>query len=124
MNLLAQEAKLLVDAKSLEFEGVRRCLRTAEAAERMELSASLSDFMKAGQWKMLIVKLAKRFEDYEMQQKKGVADAAAAVGAAKRQRPPAVDLTSVSENICKTCHFYTNSSENAPDPFFRTTKAG
>jgi hypothetical protein len=111
LNLLAEGAKLELDEKTSKYESVRHCLRTAEAAERMELSASSKDFMKAGQWKLIKTKLAKRFESHTAQQKKDAAEAAAAVGATKRQRSDAqrslapVDLTAVSRNYLQRCTY-------------------
>jgi hypothetical protein len=70
LNLLAEEAKLALDLKTSKYESVRHCLKTAEAAERMELSASSKDFVKAGQWKLIKTKLAKRFEIHTAQQTK------------------------------------------------------
>jgi len=64
LNLIAENAKLLVDEKTSKYESVRHCLKTAEAAERMELGASSKDFIKAGQWKQIKTKLARRFEAY------------------------------------------------------------
>ena len=84
---------------------MRHCLKTAEAAERMELSASSKDFVKAGQWKLIKTKLAKRFEIHTAQQTKA-AEAAAPVGTAKRQRSTApVDLTAVSRYCLQRCAY-------------------
>ena len=104
LNLIAENAKLLVDEKTSKYESVRHCLRTAEAAERMELGASLKDFIKAGQWKQIKTKLARRFEAYTAQQKKAAASLVASLAAAKRQRPPTVDLTAVSGNNLNHSH--------------------
>jgi hypothetical protein len=85
----AYEAQVALDEKASEFESLRQCLRNAEAAETMELSATPPNLVRAGAWKQIKLNLAKRLEAYRVQQAQ-----ADTIRHTKRQRPVAsVDLT-------------------------------
>jgi|AntAceMinimDraft_1070359.scaffolds.fasta_scaffold95749_2 hypothetical protein len=79
-----------VITKQKSFDHVKKCIDTATAAERMELGAKSVDVTKAGQWKLLRVKLQKRMKPFEAATAATAAAAAAAAADSRKRKNAAV----------------------------------
>ena len=87
---LSHKYESLEAARSLVqrvFDNLKQCIATARAAEIMELGLKVPDVEKAGNWKLLRLKLQKRMAPYDEQQREAAAAAAAAASEARKRKP-------------------------------------
>jgi hypothetical protein len=99
-QLLSTACDVLDDrliAKQESFDLVKKCIDMAAAAERMELGVKPVNMTKAGQWKLLSIKLQSRLQPFEAATAATAAAAATALADSRKRRHAAIaDATAVT----------------------------
>jgi len=100
-QLLSTACDVLDDsliAKQESFDQVKKCIDMAAAAERMELGVKPVNMTKAGQWKLLRIKLQSRMQPFEAATAATAAAAATALSDSRKRRHAAIaDATAATD---------------------------